>query len=100
MSNKKHYWSKQEIISVIDTTLALSNTNEQEANSIMADEVGVTKGAIRALRISLSRIASGYVPNPLRGGPGHNWGMNVEVAFNEWFATHNLYTKGQLAHKI
>ncbi len=100
MSYKKHMWSKDEIQSVIDTTLVLSNTDENEANLIMASDIGVTKGAIKALRISLSRIAMGFEPTPLTGGPGHNWGKNVEVAFNDWFDNHDRYTKRQLSNKI
>ena len=101
MSTKKHQWKNEEIKEVLTTTIfALANTDEQEANIIMADTIGVTKGSISALRTSLRRISLGFEATPLSGGPGFNYGQNVKIAFDEWFEEHAQFTKRNLSNKL
>ena len=100
MKNQKHFWADEEIQHVLDTVIMLANTDEQEVNAILAADVAVTKGAVKALRISLNRIANGFEPTPLSGGPGHNYGKNVKRAFDGWFAGHNRFTMRQLGNKL
>jgi len=87
----KHKWTQDELRLVLDSILlSYSSRDWSDLISDIASDVGVSKGSVNALYISLSRISQGFEPNPTKGGVGHNWGLNVEWAFDKWKCSHNL----------
>lgn len=91
MKNKKHNWTNDDLTLVLDSILACYKS--QDWNDVLkgiANDVGTTLGSVKALYVSLSRISQGHEPNPTQGGVGHNWGKNVEKAFNDWKVKHEL----------
>lgn len=87
----KHLWSAGEHRIVLDEIL--ENYKSKDFNEILlglSDRLNVSLNSIKVLYKSFTRISKGFEPNPTKGGPGHNWGSNVEFSFNEWKSINKL----------
>lgn len=92
----KHLWSAGEHRIVLDEIL--QNYKNKDFGDILlglSEKLNLSLNSIKVLYTSFSRISQGYEPNPTKGGPGHNWGSNVEVSFNEWRSINKL-TQSQI----
>ena len=92
----KHLWSTGEHRIVLDEIL--QNYKSKDFSDILlglSEQLNLSLNSIKGLYTSFSRISQGHEPNPTKGGPGHNWGSNVEFSFNEWRSTNKL-TQSQL----
>lgn len=90
-TSTRHQWSTQEHKFVLDMILLhYKNCDWNELLDDISLELGLPVSKIKALYKSFTRISQGIEPNPTKGGPGHNWGSNVEHSFNEFRSNHKL----------
>lgn len=85
MRNTKHNWTNEDLTNTLN--IILRNYNRKEWSEVLINistSVGTSVGSVKALYTSFKRISQGYEANPTKGGVGHNWGQNVEDAYNQW----------------
>ena len=87
----KHLWSAGEHRIVLDEIL--QRYKSEDFNNILLGlsvKLNVSLNSVKGLYKSFSRISQGFEPNPKQGGPGCNWGKNVEFSFSEWKSINKL----------
>ena len=87
----RHKWTKEQQNLVISTVY--KNWKNRDWNLIiegLSDEIGCSKGAVKALCTSYGRMSKGIAADSLKGGVGYNWGSGAEIVFNEFIEAQNI----------